>query len=234
MNKNQRSKYTMYTVLKNYLEHEEYASILQEIPILETVIQDFKTIVQRITTIESTAQASVGATQAKLAQQEELKNLAYKASVAISVYAKRNQEVALFTDYTFNESNFYNSNYDEFIVKVQKITSKAQELGAILIPYGLKEAHLTQLQTSLQSFTESSTQTRSIINTNKTNNQELVNLFAQNRELIRNELDAIMNTLEVDYPLFVQGYYNARKVHKAPVRSSNSETPTPPQAPTNS
>lgn len=235
MTKDQKSKYAMYVVLQNYLNDPIHQEQLAQLPILGTIIEEFNSITAQITQKITSQESSLGTTQDKLLLQEELKNKAFQYSVFVSVYAKRNRLEGVFTDYKYQESDLTYASYDEFVVMVHKILTKTEELQAELVPYGFVAQEFEAFKSQFESFKTNATQTREIINSNKTLNFELKTLFAQNRDLIRNELDPLLKLFKVKDPIFYEGYENARKVHGLYRKKKEEPTPPPqePEAPLN-
>ena len=218
-------------------------SVLEENKAVWTAMVPFADAAQKfrdkIAKIDLTAQkqetATAGATLDRTSAREALEDVLFLASEALGVLAHGADDNAL-RDLTDVRSSGLQRMTDEELANlahsiVAQTTGRTAELATLQV----SEANLTELNQALQDFEESKSAPRTAIANRMAQTESLAELIREANDILRNQLDRMVNLFRRLHPDFVAAYRGARVIvdlpatHKPPT-SSVPTTPPPPKA----
>lgn len=131
----------------------------------------------------------------------------------VEVYATFEGKDELTRQMSDSQSDLYKMPYDEMILRVKLIIDKAIEFKEpLLAEYGMTEEQITDLQTDLNSLLEISGQPRAYQVKSSVATKELLQLFDEANNLLRNQLDKLMSIFKKRDTNFYNGFVKARLV----------------------
>lgn len=211
MNAQSEAKLTMFQTVEDHCEAS--SGIIAANVAFQTAFDNFKT---KVAAIINTAQqadlALTGLAAGKKTSKQDLCNLA--ADVAAITYA--------FADATANDTLKGEVNYtlsdlskmkDSLLApRCQNIHDLAFANKTALVDYGITAAILTNLQTAIDSYTETIPKPRTAVSNRKTLNSNLKQTFKETEAILENQMDKLVVAFKSANPDFVQTYFTVRQI----------------------
>lgn len=129
---------------------------------------------------------------------------------AVIPYASSINDIELKSFFDFSESEFKKLRDTVIVEKLKGLHDKAVTLGVVLAPYGINAAWLASFSTFLEDYDGYIAKPRLGIAERKTANAMVVTKIKDGKEILKGQLDYLVDNYESANPTFVGGYKNAR------------------------
>lgn len=225
INARQNAKLNSYRATEKHIE--DNAVITSSTPAFQTA---FNILKAKIAAIVNTAQQKSGALTGvaadKKAAKQNLCKLAATVAGAIYAYASANNNETLQQSMNLPVTALMRARDEAVAPLCQMIHDRAESDFDALKDYGIKPVHLTDLQTALADYFAKSINPRSAVSNRKTVNANLTVLFKEADEILKNQLDKLIELFREDHPDFVNTYFETRIIVDPPTRERKSKTDT--------
>lgn len=222
MNAKQNAKLNMYRTTVKHLDEND--AITAASPAFQTAVNKLKAT---NTAIAGTAQQKSGALTGIAADKSNAKQtlcqIASTIAGAVSAYASANRSETLKQEMNLPVSTLARSRDEALAPRCQMIHDRADENKDALADYGISRTQLSNLQTAIDNYSAETTKPRTAVTQRKTANVNLAALFKENDDILKNQLDKLVELYRPDHPDFVQTYESARIIVDPPVRPRKSE-----------
>lgn len=156
-----------------------------------------------------------GKTQDKQDTKEELCDEAYTVAAAVQAYAATTKNNDLYELVHFSRSTLLGMEDERLPQVCQLILTAANDNAAALVDFGVDAAQLTDLDNSITNWGKESTEPRTAISERVAATGELPMLFVAADELLKKQLDKLMEKFRKSDPGFYNTYKSARKIVNA-------------------
>lgn len=235
MNKTQENKLTMYETVVMVLQNHE--GTVAGVAPLARAKQEVSELLQRIKDKgRSKREATAGKTEAKEAARAALVRSVLQAASGLYSFGRRapNAEAAAIAD--VNESRLRRMRDTELASRATSIHARCTEHLAALADYGIVAATLADLNGKIEAYASALAGREAGVAVRVGATAELSALFRQMDDLLRDELDRLVELARETNPPFYREYFAARVVKELGVRhearpSGNASQPAAPPAP---
>lgn len=223
INAKQNAKLNSFRATEKHIE--DNASVISSTPAFQTAFNNLKA---KIAAIVDTAQLKSGslsgiASDKKTAKQNLCK-LASTIAGAIYAYASATGNETLQQSMNLPVTTLMRTRDEAVAPLCQMIHDRAESDLENLKDYGIKSAHLTDLQTAIADYFAKSITPRSAVTNRKTVNANINALFKEADEILKNQLDKLIELFRDENPDFVNTYFSTRIIVDPP---SRAKTPKP-------
>lgn len=223
INAKQNAKLNSFRAAEKHIE--DNAVIISSTPAFQTAFTKLKA---KIAAIVDTAQQKSGALSGaagdKKTAKQTLCKIAATVAGAIYAYASANRNETLQQSMNLPVTTLMRMRDEAVAPLCQMIHDRAETDLEALRDYGIKPAHLTDLQTAIADYFAKSINPRSAITNRKTVNANLTNLFREADEILKNQLDKLIELFREDHPDFVNTYFETRIIVDPPTRPRKFKT----------
>jgi hypothetical protein len=219
MNKKQESSLNMYQTVHETLlrSADHYAGH----PALITATQDLGFRLTEVRKeVERQLIGTLGHAQAKAAQADKVTDLAMVVSLAMLAYATDQDDLVLAGRITLTRTALSKRADSVFSRQCTVVLEQAEELGAVLIPYGIDAALLEQLRVAIRLHEELVNAPRHAIATRKSATAALALRMKETQQVVALRIDGLMERYRLIDPAFFRAYRNARIIVDRGVRSA--------------
>jgi DNA repair exonuclease SbcCD ATPase subunit len=219
MTAKQNAKLNMYRTNEKHIA--DNASIIADNPAFQTAFNKFKA---NIAAIQSVAQqksaALTGVAADKANARQALCKLTANIAGFVYAYAAANQNETLKQEMNFSLTALQRTRDEALAPRCQNIHDKAAANLDALADYGVKKAHLTNLQTAINDYSSKTMNPRAAISGRKTATTNLAALFKENDRILKDQLDKLIEQFREAHPDFVQTYHSTREIVEPPTTTT--------------
>ncbi|MDI9366043.1 MAG: hypothetical protein QM541_13885 [Flavobacterium sp.] len=209
MNNNKVPKLRMFITVTNVCD--QHATAYAILPAFSNAYTKFKGLVKNINDGNTLLQGgSIGITDEKLAKRIIMADIGITVVSALKAYAHATNNVALIADTDITKDDILGckeTDADDICLHIHDLGG--QHLAA-LADYGIVQADLAALSSSITSFTEKIGSPRKHIIDTKTVRANITKYFKEADSLLLNQLDNLITVLKTKAPDFYDAYQAAR------------------------
>ncbi len=214
MNDTQEDYLSMFNVVIERCE--ENIDLISPIPMLLQSLADFKAKVQEIkdTSMEQ------GTVLTGIAEDKRnlKRNLAYRSNITAKIvtgYASTQQNLILKAEVDYSEYELFTMRDEIIHAHCQNIHDRAQENIVALAACGLTPQMIADMQQAITDFEDFSAEPTLALNKRKIATENLITLFVETKQLLRERMDSNMSLFKLTNPHFYRLYKVSRKLRKS-------------------
>lgn len=205
----QEAKFNMYRATETHIA--DNATIIAANPAFQTAFNKFKT---NNVAISGTAQQKSGALTGiavdKTNFRETLCQTAAKIAGYIYAYASANNNNTLKNEMNLPVTKIRRARDEELAPRCQNIHDRGVELLTELADFGVTAPILANLQTAITNYAAEIPKPRTALSGRKTVTANLAAIFRENDDILKNQMDKLIEIFREDNPDFVQTYESNR------------------------
>ncbi|MCT4587909.1 MAG: hypothetical protein N4A71_08820 [Carboxylicivirga sp.] len=211
MNAKQRNRLAMFMAVKNVFG--VYPTELSVIKALENFIVKFNELMTKIESVHKVQQGNTsGARKLKLKEEAEMIEATVKLAATMYVYAQVNDMPDLQAKCAISASQMERMSDEKVKATSLNVYEEAVKLGDVLSDYGQTVEDVTQLKKEIDDFSALIASPRSAIVTRSQATKELDTLMQEANDLLRNNIDKLMELLKSKQPKVYNTYLAARTI----------------------
>jgi hypothetical protein len=233
MNRELTNRVTMFKTVDGYLDQKN--SVWNGMAPFAAAVQQLK---QKLTAIDAAAQKQEtplsGAAGDKAAARDELEDVLFLMCEALGVLAHTHNDHDLKALVDLSPTAIDRLNDEELGNRATNVSAKANAMKTELATMQVTQANIDELDEALQTYQAAKAKPRTAVVERSVQTESLSTLVRGTSNLLRDQIDRLVNLFKRTNPEFVAGYRSARVVvdrvagHAAPKTVENS--PTQPQA----
>jgi len=211
MTDKQDNKRSMYIAVQRVCNSNN--SSWRGLPAFVRAFGNFETTLAKIDSQRQIQEGkTTGITENKQKEEDEMIQITLEIAAAVYARASINGDNELRDKVSYSPSYLRNSR-DNILKDIsQVIHDEADKVIANLADYGKTPADLTQLQKEIDDYAAILAKPRTAIGARATATTNLVELFKQGDNILKNRLDKLMVSYQNSEPVFYQTYQNARNI----------------------
>lgn len=226
------NRVTMFKTVNGFLDQNN--SIWNGMAPLAAAVLQFK---QKIVDIDAAAQKQEtpvsGATNDKAAARDELEDVLFLACEALGVLAHASSDHDLTALVDVSPSALDRLGDEELGNRATNVLARANALKTQLATMQVTQANLDELAEALQIFQGATAKPRTAVVERMVQTDSLSTLVREAGNILRDQIDRMVNLFRRTNPEFVSGYRSARvvvdRVATHAARPAQPSSPTPPQ-----
>lgn len=232
MNNVQTNRVTMYKTTIAVLDQNDV--IWNPMVPFADAVTRFKNKVSAIDTAAQKQETPTGATQDKADARDALEGVLFLACEALGVLAhtSNNQDLVALTDIT--RSGIDKLDVEALSNRATLVLAQANARKTELATLQVTQANIDELSQALQDYNEAKTGPRHEIVARSVETESLSTLIREANDILRNEIDPMVNLFSRTHPEFVSHYQAARVIIDRAATRGAAKTPTPATPPTTS
>jgi hypothetical protein len=230
MKKPESNKLSMFEAVAAVLKAA--AQKLTGYVVLNSITTEFIELIQKIKAKESEMQvSSAGKTSAKDMAKEELIKILFPLSKSLYVFGKKTNNEEIKSICSITKSDLIRFRENEFLIKAETIFNLLDTNKNSIGDYNITPEKITELKNAITSF-KTAADVKDIGQTGRSSAREsLFELFDRADDLLKDEMDALMEVFaEIDKDLYAN-YHAARVVKDLGYHSTNKKDETKPTEP---
>lgn len=202
----------------------KFKTVWESIPGFTMVHKEFEAAVGAIQKTSTASNIKTGEITKGAAQSiDAVVILVFKLTSLLSVFATRTRNHELKNDVDFTESELEYMRPGELLGVAELVLELIPKYQTELVALGLNDADVTTLSAYVNGFTGATTATRSTITARKAAGALLKPQFAETGEILKEQLDGLMEQFRTSSPAFYNEYWNARKTMDYGIRHEKEE-----------
>jgi hypothetical protein len=210
MNKEQSKQFGMIISTQNFLDMN--TQTWNTIPRMVTYKNQFDELIMRIGDKAKETMQTVSVTERKKALQESLSVKAAALSGAMQILAQENNNPDLLNKVKLNRSDVLLMKEANVAPAISTLMVEAAATQEQLAEFGISEAFLTEVATTLDEFNTLMGKPRIMLNKTYQSISDLDKLIDEAKRLLNNKLDKLMLIYKETNPSFFEGYHRARTI----------------------
>lgn len=228
MTDKQENKRSMYIAVQKVCNANN--SVWSGLPAFVDAFGNFENTIADIDTQRQIQEGkTTGITENKQKEEDEMIQISLEVAAAVYAYASKIGDNELRDKVSYSPS-YLRKSRDTILKDIcQVIHDEADKVIANLADYGKTPADLTQQQKEIDDFADILAKPRTAIGTRATATTQLVELFQNSDDVLKNQLDKLMLTYQNSEPEFYLPYQNARIIVDLGIR--HKEEPEEPETP---
>ncbi len=199
--------------------------------LLAQVVQELADLINQIeATWQLTSTDQSGVVMEKSAIQEDLIDLTFSLASVLYTMAERTKNLVLQGKVNLSKSDLRRLSDGELAITGKNVLDLLNEYLPSMADYGIVSDDIEAMDTTLNRYKESLPVNRVTITGRKAANQQLAVLFASANDLLKKQLDKMINRYEKQNPEFYTSYKNTRMIVDYGIRhdkDDSSGTPPP-------
>lgn len=211
MNAQSEAKLTMFQTVEDHCE--ENSGIIAANVAFQTAFDNFKT---KVAAINNTAQqadlALTGLAAGKKTSKQDLCNLAADVAAITYAFADATANDTLKGEVDYTLSDLLKMKDSLLAPRCQNIHNLTFDNRAALADYGITTTILANLQTAIDSYTETIPKPRAAVSNRKTLNSNLKQLFKEAEAILEKQMDKLVVAFKSANPDFVKTYFTVRQI----------------------
>lgn len=226
MTDKQENKRSMYIAVQNVCNTND--TLWSGLPSFGTAFTEFETVLAAITAQSQIQEGkTTGITQNKQKEEDEMIQITVEIAAAVYAYASKIGDNELRDKVNYSPSSLRESRDTVLKDICQGIHDEANNVIAELADYGKTPEDIIQLQKEIDDFAAIIAKPRTAIGTRATATTQLVQLFSQADDLLKNQMDRLIVTYQNTQATFYNKYQNSRTIVDLGIRH-NPDTPPQP------
>lgn len=211
MEKEIMNKYQMGRSTQNYLDTNNVT--WSSIPIINSFKIELDDQLLGVgEQLKATGVSSKGITIGKNGLKKQISNKAAVLSGALSAYASVSMDQNLLSNGSFDKSDVILMRDIELPGRLTSLTDLLTAHLEVLMPYGVSEAQVTDLLTSVDDFREQVGQPRLIQSKANLAKKAVEELVENAMDILNKKMDKVMLQFKFSNPSFYEGYKRARVI----------------------
>lgn len=228
MDTKQTNRVTMFKTVTAFLD--ENNSVWTAMAPLAAAVQLLK---DKIIAIDDTAQKqetpTTGAAVDKSTARDALEDVLFLTCEALGVLGTTNADNELVALTTLTPSTLHTLRDEELVNRATNVLDKANTRTTDLATLQVTAANITELSEALEDFKATKAKPRTVVAGRAAETETLPGLIRDASEILRNQIDRMVNLFRRSHPKFVSGYRSARvTVDRAATRTTSKPAPAPP------
>jgi len=183
------------------------------------------------TAIETQEKDVTGVSENKKKLKLKLVDKAIEIAGALLAFASDSDNKELKSGVNISRSELENAADSSALNHCRFIFNQAASLQATLADYGLKASDISEFQALISGFEKSIASPRIAITSRKSATNDLVGLFANCDDILKNKMDKLIEKFKVSNPDFYKQYFDARIIIERGLHHSKKEGPSSAGAP---
>jgi len=225
MNTDQTNRVTMFKTTIAVLDDNN--SIWNSMTPLSTAVTAFK---DRLTGIDAAAQKQetpTGATQDKAGARDALEDVLFLMSEALGAlaHASKDQDLLALTDIT--RSGIDKLDSEQLSNRATLVLAQATDRKTELVAFQVTQANIDELDRALQNYNAAKAGPRQATAERVAQTESLSNLIRDANDILRNQIDRLVNLFSRSHPQFVSSYLSARVIVDRAATHAAAKTSTP-------
>ncbi len=210
MNKQQNNHFRMFLNTQEFLDSQ--TTVWSTINRISVYKNDFDEIISRIYEKSNEAEATIGITERKTSLRKALAVKVSSLSGVLQAFEYDKGDVDLANKVKATKTDVEKMREQEVDDFVKSLTNEATANLTKLADFGITEATITELLTTLSEFNTLIGKPRSILNSKYVALDTLELLIDEGNVLLKNKMDKIMMMFAENNPEFYNGYNRARTI----------------------
>lgn len=232
MDTQQTNRVTMFKTVTAYLDVNN--SVWSGMAPLAAAVQQFK---DKITAIDDTAQKqetpTTGAAVDKSTARDDLEDVLFLTCEALGVLGSASADNELVALTALTPTTLHRLGDEELVNRATNVLEKANTKTTDLATLQVTAGNITELSQALQDFKATKAKPRTVVAGRVAETETLADLIRDASEILRNQIDRMVNLFRRSDSKFVAGYRSARViVDRAATHATSKPTPAPPTPPT--
>ena len=226
MYKRQENKFTMYEgILTLFSTNTE---TVNSVPMLKDSVDEFGSVVATLR-LKSTevSNVSTGKTAVKSQAEDDLITVLLPVAAGLFVFARKQNNVELKEKAKLTESHLRTVRDTELASKGDLIASLAAGQAANLVPAGITEATIADLNAKVQAYRNALGARESSVAERMGARTTMEDLFAKVDGILEEEIDPAMELIRASETQFYNEYFALRVIKDTGVRHRPEQTPVP-------
>jgi hypothetical protein len=213
----QENKFSTYTDIDTVFERNN--NIVSRIPQLADSVTNFRSVISDIS-IKAVKRNTVtkGVTETKSLNRVGLENVVVEISSALFAYGHKASNEIIKAISNVTPSSLDRMRDTEVINKANVILNTAAENEEALLNFGVDAEDITKLRNSIAGYKTSSTDKSGSHTESKVITKTLKEMFQNAADILDNELDRMMDSLQTKEKNFYDSYYAVRSVKNLGIR----------------
>jgi len=227
MNTNQTNRVTMFKTVASQLD--DHSTIWNGMAPMQTAVTQFKAKIAGIDASAQKQELPSGAADNKAAARDALEDVLFLACEALGTlaHASNNHDLAALVEVT--PSSLDHLGEAELSNRAASVLAAAITRQTDLAALQVTQDNLNELEQALQDFNASREGPRQATTERMVQTESLPELIREANEILREQIDRMVNLFRRSHPDFVAGYRGARViVDRAASRATTRPTAPPP------
>lgn len=226
MRRNLTNRVTMFKTVDGYLDQNN--SVWNGMAPLAAAVQQFK---QKIVAIDAAAQKQEtpvsGAAGDKAAARDELEDVLFLTCEALGVLAHTNNDHDLQALVDLSPSAIDKLGDEELANRATNVLARANAMTTELATMQVTQANIDELAEALQTYQSAKAKPRTAVVERMVQTETLPALVREAGNILRDQIDRLVNLFRRTNPEFVAGYRSARVVvDRVAGHATKTATPT--------
>jgi hypothetical protein len=233
MNRKQTNKLTMFKTVDQYLaDHNSVWSLMA--PFMAAVTQ-FRTMIEAIDTAAQKQETPLtGSAEDKVAARDDLEDVLFLTCEALGVLAHTGGDHELGALVNVTRSSLDKLDDEELANRATNVQARADANKTQLVAMHVTQANLDELAQALQNFQTAKAKPRSAVVERSVQTGSVSSLMRETGNILRDQIDRLVNLFGRSNPEFVAGYRSARvivdRTGRRPAPGATPPAPMPPQS----
>jgi hypothetical protein len=210
MNKTEKNKLTMYYAVNAVLFN--YQRTIESFAPLAASVTSYRNYLNEILERAEESAGTVGATAAKNNALDDMTERTYHISNALYTLGRSANNEAIKAISKLSISDIGHLRENELVQYCSRILTLAQANAQALVPYTITAEMITALGQSIETFRHTADSKDTRFAGSKAAREVLFNLFAQTDELLREDIDTMVELLKNNNSDFYNQYNAARTI----------------------
>jgi hypothetical protein len=226
MNQSKENRITMFKSVDAYLRLEGVWSTLNALAAVVQIFRDHLGELDLIATAESTQS---GASNRKADMRDKLEDLLYLISEALGVMAHTSGNHDLQALTSMSRSDLSSLGAEQLSNRAEVLAEQAGGNLTALAPMNINQAFIDKVVTAANDFRDAKDEPRATAARRTKNAEALASKIREINDLLRNQMDRLVNLCLPTNPEFVAGYRAARVIFDRPATHAKKTPPTTPE-----
>jgi hypothetical protein len=227
----QMNRINMFKAVDSYLHQN---SLVWET--METMVAGIAQLGNKINAIDVAAQKqdmpTSGAVLDKASARDALEDILFLNTEALGVLGHTTNDGNLIALSDVSRSALDSMTDEQLTTRATNILSEVNNRATGLAAMNVTSASITEFTNALNNFNAAKVQPRTAVADRKAQTESLPSLIRDTSNLLRNQIDRLVNLFSRSHPDFVAGYKGARVIiDRAATRETKPTVPPPPVTP---
>ena len=231
MDTKQTNRIAMFKTVSTHLD--THNGVWNGMAPLATAVQAFKAKIAAIDAAAQQQETPTGATAGKASARDQLEDVLFLTCEALGALAHASDDHELLALTSLSPSAIDILGAEELVNRATTVLGRANALKAELATVQVTQANLDEFTQALQNFRAAKEQPRTATAERMAQTQSLASLIREANEILRKQIDRLVNLFRRSHPDFVTGYEGARVIvdraatHAATKAAGSTPPPTP-------
>jgi hypothetical protein len=202
----------------------DFSDKWNNVPAFVEVVNKFEKLTSEIDAQRQIQEGrTTGITENKQKEEDEMIQATIETGAAVYAYADIIGDSELKSKVNYSPSDLKTARDTDLRVICQSVHNVAKDRISELGDYGTTPEDLDKLQKEIDDFSEMLSKSMKAINTRSTATAKIAELMKETDELLKNQLDKLVTTLQSREPEFYTNYMKARRIIDMGSRSQSEE-----------